>query len=432
MRVVVVGAGIAGLAAGFWLKQAGHEVTVLEAGAQVGGRALLLNRPGTAEWIDAGTQYFHSNYEHILGLIDAVGMAEKKKTIGGSTRFYVDGGAKSFLVSPQKPWIAAGGIAGNWQALVYAVRLLLRDKGSTFSIPEGAPSQLDAQGGLASTRHGFVRDYIVRMLSLVGGLAEPALANISALQIRRLLRIILTTDYIGLKHGTASLHAALAERLHVRLNSPVAALLRSGDAVTGVVLADQTRIEADHVIIAAQPPHAAQIVPQEWGTIHQFLSEVGVSSSILVHLFLDRSLESGVWTHFMPLDHDGPVQFFVDTQQKSMERAVSGYATMQGWILSPKAGPLLEQDDDAIVAAAVADLERIMPGAGAWVQGHQVTRHRHAIPQSSVGHEAAARRFLAEVDQIKGIGFCGDYLSGGYAECAAWSARREADRIGPA
>lgn len=429
MRAVVIGAGIAGLAAAFRLQQLGHSVTVLEAGPGVGGRALLLNRPSTDEWIDAGTQYFHSNYKHILGLIDDLGMSGQTKTIGGATRFHVEGGRQSFLVTPQKPWIKAGGIAGNWRALLYALRLLLVDRGSTFAVLTSSESVLDRQPGLASTKHAFVRDYIVRMLSLVGGLAEPAFANVSALQIRRLMRIILTTEYIGLKGGTASLHAALAERLDVRLNSPVTSLLRYGQKVFGVTLADRTAIEADHVIVAAQPPHAHALVPEEWAEIRHYLRGIATSKAILVHLFLDRSVEAGVWTHFMPLDHDGPVQFFVDTQQKSMERAVSGCATMQAWILSPKSDALIEQGDAAIVAATIADLERIMPGAGAWVTGHQVTRHRHAVPQSSVGHEAATRRFLAEVDALEGIGFCGDYLSGGYAECAAWSAQREVERI---
>ena len=39
MKAIVVGAGLAGLTAGYKLKQAGWEVTVLEAGNYAGGRA---------------------------------------------------------------------------------------------------------------------------------------------------------------------------------------------------------------------------------------------------------------------------------------------------------------------------------------------------------------------------------------------------------
>src|SRR5918994_7288368 len=54
-KVVIVGAGLAGLSAAYELAQAGHEVTILEARTRPGGRVLTL-RDGFPDglYVDAG------------------------------------------------------------------------------------------------------------------------------------------------------------------------------------------------------------------------------------------------------------------------------------------------------------------------------------------------------------------------------------------
>ena len=44
-RIVVVGAGMAGLVAGYELGRAGHDVVILEAQGRIGGRVLTLREP---------------------------------------------------------------------------------------------------------------------------------------------------------------------------------------------------------------------------------------------------------------------------------------------------------------------------------------------------------------------------------------------------
>jgi monoamine oxidase len=53
-RVVVIGAGLAGLVAGYELKRLGHEVVILEAQNRVGGRVHTLRSFGPGLYAEAG------------------------------------------------------------------------------------------------------------------------------------------------------------------------------------------------------------------------------------------------------------------------------------------------------------------------------------------------------------------------------------------
>ncbi len=65
--VIIIGAGISGLVAGFELKQAGHDVTILEARELVGGRVLTLRTPFSNEYFaEAGASRIPPNHELTL------------------------------------------------------------------------------------------------------------------------------------------------------------------------------------------------------------------------------------------------------------------------------------------------------------------------------------------------------------------------------
>ena len=79
MKVVVVGAGWAGLAAAITAVQSGHQVTVLEASRTLGGRARAIQTQlpdGTAITLDNGQHILIGAYTATLGLMQLVGMQE--------------------------------------------------------------------------------------------------------------------------------------------------------------------------------------------------------------------------------------------------------------------------------------------------------------------------------------------------------------------
>jgi hypothetical protein len=74
-EIIVVGAGIGGLSSAYYASRRGHDVTVLEASDCVGGRMVSWCVDG--DRVDAGAQFFHSNFKNIRKLIEELGLGDR-------------------------------------------------------------------------------------------------------------------------------------------------------------------------------------------------------------------------------------------------------------------------------------------------------------------------------------------------------------------
>ncbi len=72
--IIVIGAGIAGLAAADELRRAGRSVTVVEASERPGGRVRRVAYKGDST--EAGGQGIHSNYEQMLAMVEREGLTQ--------------------------------------------------------------------------------------------------------------------------------------------------------------------------------------------------------------------------------------------------------------------------------------------------------------------------------------------------------------------
>jgi protoporphyrinogen/coproporphyrinogen III oxidase len=428
MKVVVVGAGIAGLGAATFFARKGHDVTVFEADDRVGGRARVLERPGSSDRCDVGTQYYHSSYRLALSLMDDVGLRASVRTVAGKTRFFDERvGAGSFDVGHRLPWIRPAGVMGNVRIGAFLLRHVLGNPMSTFAL-EDRP-HLDGVRALDVLQDPWLREFVVRTLVLVGGLSEPEPTDVCLLQILRLVRIVVLTDYLTLPAGTASLHEALAARLPVRLSCPVSRVVVERGRAVGIELSGSGRVEsADHVVVATTPPVAAGMLPASWDAERSFLGAVRLAPAFIVSLFLDRPIKHPVWSYMYRPSPERLVAFVTDASKKEARMVPSGKSILQGWICHPQAERHQHLGDEEIIARCIAQLAETFPDLAGQVEHAVVTRHAGGTPWHSVGHHGRALRFLESADARAGISFVGDYFSGGYLEPALWSAERAALR----
>jgi oxygen-dependent protoporphyrinogen oxidase len=430
MKAIVVGAGIGGLGAAAYLSKRGHSVEVLEATDRVAGRAQTLERPGSSDRCDVGTQYFHTNYVRALALLREVGLADALRKIQGKTRFFEGAGrGGTFLVDHRLPWIKAAGIGGNLRLAGFVLSRVLRHRIHPYALEERP--ELDSKLASDVILDPRLREYLLRTLVNVGMLTEPEPAEVCLLQVLRLMRIILLTDYLALPQGVASLHEALARRLAVRREAPVAKLVLEKERVTGVALEGSGEVlRADHVVVAVTPPRAAALVPETWAVERAFLSGVRMPPAVITSFFLDRPLEKGVWSYLVNGGPAARVRFFTDASQKVPAMVPSGRAILQAWVVYPTSATLGSLTDDEVIDACRREAEDRFPGFSSWVEKAHVTRHALGVPAHPVGHHSRALSFLQSAESRKGVSFCGDYLCGGYLEPALWSAQRAAWRAG--
>jgi len=425
MRVIVVGAGIAGLGAATLFARRGHTVEVIEAGERVGGRAMTLTAK-RGDRVDAGTQYFHTNYRFARGLLRDLGLERQLTKVKGYTRFFDDRMRKgSFKVSHRLPWFPPAGI-GNLSALGPLMRVALNPF-NAYALD--LRPRLDQAAAWDELSDPSLREFVLRPLVLAGALSEPQAAAPSLLHALRLLKIVVLTDYLVLPRGIGSLHEALAARLSVRLGARIARLIVEKAAVTGVELEGTGEIlRADHVVVATTAPEAAKLLPVEWADERGFLNAIEIPPVALPTFFLDRPLSPDIWSYMSQADRGGHVSFVIDAARKNPALAGSNNSILQAWPCHPTSKALVQQSDADVAETCRRELEAYFPGFSSWIEEVHVARHPYAVPFNPVGHQRRAVDFLRRVDDRKGVSFCGDYLTGGFMEAALWSAARAASR----
>src|SRR5688572_8550809 len=88
-RIIIVGAGMAGLAAGYELLRAGHDPVILEAQNRVGGRVYTLREPfAPGLYAEAGAMRIPRAHELTMAYLGKFGLNTSDFTMGNRNAYY--------------------------------------------------------------------------------------------------------------------------------------------------------------------------------------------------------------------------------------------------------------------------------------------------------------------------------------------------------
>ncbi|MEU8395815.1 protoporphyrinogen oxidase [Nonomuraea sp. NPDC048892] len=452
-HVVVIGAGISGLTAAWYLHQGAVDrikVTVLEGSPRIGGKLYASEVAGVS--VDAGAEAMLARRPEGKELARAVGLGDDL-VLPGTTRsaVYTRGtlrhlpkgqvmGVPSDLTELAKSGIVSpGGLVRVPLDQILPATLVRTD----VSVAAYIRARMGAEvvDRLVEPLLGGVYAGRADMLSLEATMprvAAVARSERSLLTAARQLVEEAPKDagpvFTSLRNGIGSLPEAVAKasEAEVRTGVTVRELHRTETGwrlVTGPVPRPEI-IEADAVIVATPGPAAARLLKAEAPKASAELARIQYASMAVVTLaypvdaFPEPPASSG---YLVPPVERRPVKAVTFSSVKWPHLA-KDLVILRCSIGRIGEEHLLQREDTELVSLAMAEMADVMGVRGLPVDS-RVTRWGGGLPQYNVGHLDRVARVRAAVAVQPGLAVCGAAYDGIGIPACIGTARTAAARI---
>ncbi|WP_217566135.1 protoporphyrinogen oxidase [Streptomyces sp. GbtcB7] len=452
-QVVVIGGGIAGLAAAHRLLDRGARVTVLEASDRVGGKLLPGEIAGAR--VDLGAESMLARRPEAVALAREVGLADRLQPPATATASLWTRGA----LRPM-PKGHVMGVPGTAAALSG----VLSDEGL---------ARIERDAELPRTEVGddvAVGEYVAARLGreVVDRLVEPLLGGVYAgdayrismrLAVPQLFAAVRThvslTEavreiqakaaaaqqtgpvFMGIEGGVGQLPLAVARSVRARggeilTGAAVTELRRAGDGGWRVVAGGRV-LYADGVVVAVPAGAAAALLRAEAPAAATELAGVEYASMALVTLAYRRAyvtLPEGSGFLVPPVDgHTIKASTFASQKWGWIAEENPDLLVLRTSVGRYGETEVLGRDDADLVDVSRHDL-REATGLAAEPVATRVTRWDAGLPQYPVGHHTRVARVREHVAKLPGLAVCGAAYDGvGIPACVA-SAYAAVDQLG--
>ena len=414
-RVVVVGAGLAGLVAAHRLRAAAIEVVVIESSSLIGGRLRAETLDGVA--FEPALHALPRSAPEIgaliaeLGLSKCVQRAPLERPVTRKRDVLTPVSTRTVDHLPRGP------LRGH-----QARRLR--------SLLEWLGGDLDPAAPDRATRlddrciADFACVYLGRRAGpdLFSPLLETHFGQDPRDTSRQLLFALLNPwgdVEISLAFGLSALPEALASGLELRTGERVVRVLPAGD---GVHLASGAEIRADAVVLAVPATSIARLVPELTP------AERGVFETAryldTIHLAVTCERGNSALANWIPQSRGGPLSGSIELP--------SGTPSQQLLLLIARpsfAAACARRSDEAVTESLLLAAESIHLGLKVRLRNSKLLRLPGILPRFEPGRFRGVQRLWREQVRQQRRVFCGDYMVGPHAEGAAASGTRAAAEV---
>ena len=443
--VVVVGAGIAGLAAALRISQQRPDVRVLvlESADRVGGKVAISEVGGVL--VDEGADAMLRRVPEGVALATAAGLALTTPSTGAAG-VLVDGALRTL------PSGTILGVPGDLEALTRsrllsaaALARVARDR----ELPGDPVTDDISVGELVTRRLG--REVVDRLVDpLLGGvyagraddlslqatlpqLAGPAARHVSLLAAAADARAVPTEGavFASVTGGLGSLPAAVASisGAEIRLRTTVRGLSRTAAGwrlQTGSAAAP-TVVDADAVILALPASPTARLLSDLTPAAALDLGALEYASVALITLVLDMPTPGVGSGYLVPATENLATKAMTYASRK-WPRLTDGPAVVRASVGRHGDQVVLQREDADLVAIVAAELAGVVGPLGA-VLDSRVTRWGGALPQYAVGHLDRVARIKRAVAAHPGLAVAGAAYDGVGVPAVARSGQQAAQVV---